>query len=159
MNPKNEIHQLAENKQKIILCGIGNDIKGDDAVGPYITNQVKETNRIKTIDCGKNPENHIKKIVTKKPDLLLLIDSTKFGGEPGDIVITKPSEIEKTTITSHRMPLPIFIEILNERIKNLETILIGIQPQQIVLGKKMSKPVKQTAENIIEIINTINTDR
>ncbi|OUJ18803.1 NiFe-hydrogenase maturation factor [Methanonatronarchaeum thermophilum] len=155
MNPKEKIMEIVEGRNCILVCGIGNDIKGDDAVGPYIISQVKETGWIKTLDCGKNPEAYIKNIVEINPDLLILIDSTKFNGKPGDLIITQASEIEKKTISSHRMPIPVFNEILHERINNLDIYLIGIQPKQIILGKEISKPVKTTAKTVIEIINNI----
>ncbi|RZN61092.1 hydrogenase 3 maturation endopeptidase HyCI [Methanonatronarchaeum sp. AMET6-2] len=154
MNLEDQIKSLLGKNNNILICGLGNEIKGDDAVGPYIARHIKDNRQIKTVDCGKNPEKHIKRIVEINPSLLVLVDSTRFGGEPGDLIITTTDEIERTTISSHRMPINIFIKILRERIQDLETILVGIQPKEIAIGMEMSSEVKKTAETLIELINS-----
>ena len=36
----NDIQLFLENSQSLLILGIGNDIRGDDGLGPYIINQL-----------------------------------------------------------------------------------------------------------------------
>jgi len=63
----------------IIVC-VGNILKGDDAVGPLVCEQL---HRLKIsahlIDAGTVPENYIQPIIKKAPQNLLLVDAIDFG--------------------------------------------------------------------------------
>jgi len=130
----------------LVIC-IGNRDGGDDAIGPYIADQLKDSD-IKVIDCETNPENYTSVIKKQNPKNLIIIDAVEMGFKPGLIRIVPKEKIGVMTISTHGMPLSIFIEYLEQYIEKI--ILIGIQPK--TMEGKMTEVVKKSAEELVEII-------
>ena len=69
----------------LIMC-IGNKSSGDDAIGPYIAESIKEIRKdITVIDCGMIPENYTSVVKKYKPENLVIIDAVDMGLKPGEI--------------------------------------------------------------------------
>ncbi len=163
MGINEELKSLLEGD--ILFLGLGNMNRGDDSIGislvEDLTDEIKnlKTNtQIKALTCGKNPEFYIKDIVEYDPDTIILIDSVNFGENPGKLIITDPDSIKSRSVSSHRMPIPIFIEIIKEKIDKLKVHLIGIQPSNIEIGSSISDEVytsgKRLKENILKVLKT-----
>ena len=130
----------------LVMC-IGNREGGDDAVGPYISDQLKETD-IDVIDCGTNPENYTSVVKRKNPEKLIMVDAADMGLEPGEIRRVQKEKIGVMTISTHGIPVSVLMNYLERSVK--EVILIGIQPK--TMSGEMSKVVREKANKLIEII-------
>lgn len=163
------------NAKKIVICGVGNDIRGDDAIGPYIVDNLakkleedgiteleiedrkllmssKNTGEQEfyLINCGERPENFISSIAKIEPDSLIIIDAANFSGDPGDLVIEDPKKIDDMALTTHRIPLPIMLKLVNEKCDvNISSVLIGVQPKSNVLGSNMTQKVKDVSDSLV----------
>jgi hydrogenase 3 maturation protease len=133
----------------LIVC-IGNREGGDDAVGPIIADKLKKKNTslFDVLDTGIIPENYTKQIKEKKPETLIIIDAVDMQLEPGEIRIIPPENIGVMHVSTHGIPLPVFIQYLEQYIKKI--ILIGIQPKNMY--GEMSKSVKNAAYQLIKLI-------
>ncbi|MFP4051305.1 MAG: hydrogenase maturation protease, partial [Thermoplasmata archaeon] len=69
-----------------LLMGVGNDIRGDDAVGEQIAREFYNDDW-ETVDCGSVPENHIIMVEEDEYDIVVLVDAANMGLEPGEIRI------------------------------------------------------------------------
>ena len=141
---------------KIVVMGIGNDLKADDGVGPYIIEQLQKTAppQIELIDASTVPENFISHLIDARPSLILLIDAALMGSEPGTIRLIEKSDIGGVAFSSHQLPLTFFIEYLENNITT--TILVlGIQPYTDEFTLPLSQPVQNAAQTIIEVLNRI----
>jgi hydrogenase 3 maturation protease len=131
-----------------IVC-IGNREGGDDAVGPIIADKLKKKSSLyDVLDTGITPENYTKQIKETKPETLVIIDAVDMQLEPGEIRIIPPENIGVMHVSTHGIPLPVFIQYLEQYIKKI--ILIGIQPKNMY--GEMSKTVKNAAYQLIELI-------
>jgi len=130
----------------IVMC-VGNPDGGDDAVGPYIADKLKETNLF-VINCETVPENYVGVVKKQKPETLLIIDAVEMGLSPGDIRIVPKEKIGVMTISTHGIPIPVLIEYLNQYVKKI--IFIGIQPK--TMSGEMNDIVKKSGNELIEII-------
>jgi len=132
---------------KLLLMCIGNPEGGDDAVGPYIADKLKDTD-IDVIDCKTTPENYTSVVKRKNPDKLIIIDASDMNLEPGEIRIVPKEKIGVMTISTHGIPLSVLMGYLEKSVK--EVILIGIQPKN--MSGEMTDIVKKSANELIDII-------
>lgn len=130
----------------VVMC-IGNREGGDDAVGPYIADQLKETD-IDVIDCGTTPENYTSVVKRKNPEKLIIVDAADMGLEPGEMRIVPKEKIGVMTISTHGIPVSVLMNYLEQSVK--EVILIGIQPE--TMSGKMTGKIKEKASVLVEMI-------
>lgn len=136
----------------VVMC-IGNPIGGDDAVGPFIADQLKQTD-IDFIDCGTTPENYTSVVKRKNPEKLVIVDAADMGLKPGEIRIVPKEKIGVMTISTHGIPLSVLMNYLEQSIN--EVILIGIQPK--TMSGDMTEVVKNSAQRLVEIIKNNEID-
>jgi len=137
-------------KGRVAIVGIGNTLRGDDGVGPYIANALKSTRiDVLILDAGSTPENYLGKIVKFKPDMVLLIDALELGGKAGEYRITGAAKLKDTTLSTHNFSSKLLIDYLKEE-ADADVFMLGIQPESIKLGEGLSDDVKKTADSVID---------
>jgi len=136
----------------LIMC-IGNREGGDDSVGPYIADKIKDCFTV--IDCGTTPENYTSVVKKQNPEKLIIIDAVEMNLEPGEIRIVPKEKIGVMTISTHGIPISVLIEYLEQHIKKI--IFIGIQPK--TMSGNITDPVKEGAEQLIQIIKNKKIDQ
>ena len=130
------------------MC-IGNRDGGDDGIGPYIADTLKfDSLDIKVLDCGTTPENYTAVVKRHKPKTLVFIDAADMGLAAGDIRIIPKEKLGRINISTHGIPLSVFIQYLEKEVEHV--ILIGIQPE--TMFGEISKPVKKSAEQLIDLL-------
>lgn len=135
--------------KKTVILGLGNSLKSDDGVGPFICDELsKAALTAEIINAGTVPENYIQRIIKKEPENLIVIDAIDFGGEAGQIRLLKPEQLNKSAFSTHTLSPHLFIEMIQQS-KKVDVYVIGIQPKQIKLGEDISEQVKQTAEQLV----------
>jgi hydrogenase 3 maturation protease len=135
-----------------LIITIGNDLRSDDGVGPYIAKKFKNPDgNVLLLDAGDKPENIIDKAVSLKPKKVIIVDAAKFGGKIGEAKVIDISCIPNTTLTTHTFPLPIIAKILAED-TGQDVYFIGIEPMSVEFGKGLSSAVKDTADAILKFI-------
>jgi hydrogenase 3 maturation protease len=133
------------------MC-IGNIKGGDDALGPYIANKLKED--FDVIDCGIVPENYTSVVKQKKPKKLIIIDAINMNLEPGEIRIVPKEKIGIFHISTHGIPISVLIKYLEQFVKNI--IFIGIQPKTMI--GKMTFDIKKSADKLVRILKNNKID-
>lgn len=135
--------------KKTVILGLGNSLKADDGVGPFVCDELsKAALTAEIINAGTVPENYIQRIIKKEPENLIVIDAIDFGGEAGQIRLLKPEQLNKSAFSTHTLSPHLFIEMIQQS-KKVDVYVIGIQPKQIKLGEDISEQVKQTAEQLV----------
>ncbi|MGZ7044598.1 MAG: hydrogenase maturation peptidase HycI [Methanobacterium sp.] len=144
-----------KNHDKIAILGIGNEIKGDDGLGPFIAKKLSiifhDNEDIAVFDGGTVPENYTGAIREINPTHIILVDAVEMGKEPGFIRVVCKEEIANYNISTHAMPISFLIKFMETTIGS-NIILIGIQPKSMELAGSISKDVKNSIE---EVINTL----
>ncbi len=133
----------------VILC-IGNKYGGDDGIGPYIANNLKNNinKNYNVIDCGISPENYTSVIKRLNPKNLILIDAVEMNLPPGEIRIIKKEKIGVMHISTHNIPISILIEYLEKYVKNI--YFIGVQSAK--MSGELSKEVKKSGDVLINYL-------
>jgi hydrogenase 3 maturation protease len=138
-----------------VICGIGNRMRGDDAVGPLVTDKLRGKTDALLLDCGEAPESFLGKIEKAKPDRVIIVDAVEMDKPPGNIEAIDIQKIRGVVMSSHNIPMTLFLEYLQERIK-CEIISLGIQPSSLGFNDKISdecgKAVDKAADEILKYL-------
>jgi hydrogenase 3 maturation protease len=132
----------------MVVLGVGNDLKGDDAVGVWIAEHIKGA--CNSINGATVPEAMMPEIVAHAPDTVLIVDAARMGRAPGSLGVFTGDEIEKIFFSTHSMPLSVLARILEERL-GCDVYIIGIEPYSFEFGAELSPSVRETAESFIEL--------
>lgn len=132
-----------------VLMGIGNELRGDDAIGIYVARNFRKVGW-KVIVAGQVPEDFTSEIKNLKPDILIMVDAALMNLPPGEIRIVPAEKIPKVAFSTHGMPLSFFMEYIKEYVKRC--LLIGIQPKSMEFGVGLSEEVKAAGDELIQIL-------
>ena len=112
--------------------GIGNELKYDDGVGPFIISKLNKLNlneNVLLINAQTVPENFTGKIRKENPSNIILIDACLMGLNPGDYKIVNNEDFSNIGISTHSMSLSYFVKFLN----NDNILFMGIEPRLLEL--------------------------
>ncbi|MFO7992186.1 MAG: hydrogenase maturation peptidase HycI [Thermoplasmata archaeon] len=135
--------------KRVLLLGVGNDIRGDDAIGELIAREF-EKEGWETIDCGTVPENVIPHVEEDTYDTVIIVDAAHLKLEPGEIRIVPRDRLGVFTMSTHAMPLSLVMEFLDRRVG--EVILIGIQPKDMSLKEGMTEELTDAKDRLMDIL-------
>lgn len=145
-----ELKLLLEGK-RILLLGVGNRLRGDDAVGPLLVERLQGKVDIPLIDVGDVPENYLGPIEAADVDVVLIVDATDMGANVGDVAVFDIEQVQGMSISTHTANLGLMFQVISPE-RRPQVILLGIQPGNMELGQGLSKPVQETFENLAEML-------
>jgi hydrogenase 3 maturation protease len=151
------IFEKIKKGEKGVVLGIGNRLKGDDAVGSVIVEKLKEkikNEKLLIIDAENKPENYIGIIEKFSPSFILIIDAIDFNSFVGDFKIFTVDQIKDTTISTHNFSLPFFKKLLG----NIDIYILGIQIEKIEIGEEISQSLSETIKKIVRIFTEFNSE-
>jgi len=149
------IDQLSKlHNPRTLILTIGNMLRGDDAIGPIIFEQLKGKLSSEIIDAGTVPENYIQTIIKKSPEVLLVIDAIDFAAPAGTIRMFKPSELSSLILSTHSLSPRVFVDMIADEI-DVEVHFIGIQPLQIQIGCSLSDAVDEAAKLLVSVMTRV----
>jgi hydrogenase 3 maturation protease len=130
---------------RTVILGIGNTLKGDDGVGPLVCARLAGQVSATVIDAGTVPENHLRPIISAKPENLLVIDAVDFAGHPGQVRVFPPDRMSDFAFSTHALSPHLFLDLLRQEI-DVDVTIIGIQPGHTHLGEPVSAGVREAME-------------
>jgi hydrogenase maturation protease len=131
-----------------IIVGIGNLLKGDDAVGPLVCRRLKRQGIDALLfDAGTVPENYIYKIIDKAPQNLIVIDAMDFCAPAGTIKVFRTEQLTADAISTHTLSPAIFVDMIRSCIQT-DVYFIGIQPLHLRLGEPVSKEIHRAIKQL-----------
>jgi len=144
-----------DRRLRIAVVGVGQELRGDDAVGVYIARALMpladvERNLI-VIDAGSTPENIAGLLKHFHPDIVLIFDAVQMNKNPGSVSWLSRDEITSASITTHTLPLSIFADFVRVEL-DCEVEIIGIQPLRTLLGSKMTEEMYRSIDSIIRVL-------
>lgn len=128
-----------------LIAGVGNELKEFDGVGVEIAREGKEIYPDKFIDCGVVPENYLHKIIDRKVEALIIVDTVYFE-DVDEVKIFLPEELAIQGISSHSLSLNFIAEYLANW--GIKTIIIGIKPA--LKNEKVKEKVLSDLFDLIE---------
>ncbi|MFQ6067325.1 MAG: hydrogenase 3 maturation endopeptidase HyCI [bacterium] len=143
-----------ELKGRIVLLGVGNRIRGDDAAGPELIKILKKrlSNKgggIFLFDGGEMPENYLLPVTDLKPNLVIVVDAVDSGSHPGTIRLFPIRQIPQGSFSTHRLSLR-FLGSYLEKETQARIFVLGIQPKSVKLEEKLSPEVKKALRDLAD---------
>ncbi|WP_405304820.1 hydrogenase maturation peptidase HycI [Methanobrevibacter sp.] len=159
MSFESQLEDFLADCSKLIVLGVGNELKCDDGVGPFIIKRLKEDGienkkSLLFINAETVPENFTGKIRKEKPTHLIIVDACLMGGKPGDIRIVDKHDFANIGISTHSMSLSFFVRYL-EKDTDFGIIFIGIEPESMDYSENLTENVEKTAYEFIDVLKGI----
>ncbi len=156
---ESQLSSFLEGFEKLIILGVGNELKCDDGVGPYIIKKLKDEDiedneRLLFIDAQTVPENFTGKIRKENPSHVIIVDACLMDGKPGDIKIVDKEDFVNIGISTHSMSLSFFVRYL-EQGTDFKIIFVGIEPESMDYDDKPTVNVENAANDFIKIVKGI----
>ncbi len=151
-----EISAALAPRGRTLLITIGNPLRADDGVGPYVGERVRFRDPEHTvINAGTTPENVAQRAIDLRPDKIILLDAARFGGAPGECRVIPLEDISRQTVLStHSFPLGVTFSIVRED-TGAELTALGIEPGSMEFGEGLSPEVERTAAELISYFNSL----
>lgn len=142
---------LAGKDKTILFAGVGNVLKKDDGAGVYIATGIRDNGRISGLPVEMGIENHIGKINSLAPGILVIADAAYFGRQPGFWRLAGVGEMTDLTTGTHNISFAKLAELFH-----MPVYILGVQPFDVSFGEEMSLPVRKAVTNITELINSVS---
>ena len=158
MSFESQLSNFLSDCEKLIVLGVGNELKCDDGVGPFIIKRLKEENieneNLIFIDSQTVPENFTGKIRKENPTHLIIVDACLMDLQPGDMRIVDKYDFANIGISTHSMSLSYFVRYL-EKDSNFNIIFVGIEPETMEWADRPTPKVEKAADDFINILKGI----
>ena len=159
MSFKSQLSNFLDDFEKLIVLGVGNELKCDDGVGPYIIKKLKAENienkkKLLFIDAKTVPENFTGKIRKENPTHLIIVDACLMDEEPGAMKIVNKYDFASIGISTHSMSLSFFVRYL-EKDTEFRIIFVGIEPESMDYADKPTPKVEEAADEFVTILKEI----
>lgn len=159
---KQKIKSVLKGFRRLVIMCIGNSMASDDGAGLEIGNKLLKTldgcKNILVINCYGSPENFTSVVKKAMPTHILIVDSCISGKKPGTISVFSADELKESDVSSHRIPINLLSRYL-ENETGASIIIVGIEPESINQGNKLSASVKKSVDEIVEFFRGLKNFR
>ena len=156
MNLKEQL--AAAVKGTVVVMGIGNPCRGDDAAGSRVAGRLGCVDGVHVIDAQEVPENYLCPVVELQPDTIVLIDSVDLKAAPGSVALLNKDETAPYWPSTHRVPVSLLMNYLESETR-ARVLLVAIQPQQTSFSQPMSAEVSSSVEAIANALSEALPER
>jgi hydrogenase 3 maturation protease len=137
----------------VVVIGMGNELRADDAVGLHVVRLLKPFTheKLKVFEGHMTPEAYIGPACASHPTHVLIVDAAELGQKPGAWQVLSKNNVEQGLFTTHTIPA---VEIAAEiqRKCSAAVVFVGIQPKSRDISLGLSRECQKAAEEISEII-------
>jgi hydrogenase 3 maturation protease len=152
-----KLTEFLSDARRIAILGIGNDLRTDDGLGPFIINNLETDHPDVLIEnVGSVPEAFARPLAEFGAERVIMIDAADMRKPVGHIELVTKDRIGGIAISTHSMPLSFLMQYLEDSTGGL-TILLGVQPQSIVFGEGLTPKIDEAARKLISTIDSILT--
>lgn len=150
--------QRHDGSLRIAIVGIGNEFCGDDVAGLAVARTLQplaaEADQVLVIDAGPAPENFTGLLRRFGPDLVLLVDAAQMDESPGVVRWLKWQDTRGLSASTHTLPSYVLARYLSAEL-GCQVALIGIQPSDVTVDRRLSPKVKKGVEAIVNKLQAI----
>ena len=159
MSFESELKDFLMDCEKLIVLGVGNELKCDDGVGPFIIKKlqaenIEDNDKLLFINAETVPENFTGKLRKENPTHIIIVDACLMGGKPGDMKIVDKDDFADIGISTHSMSLSYFVRYL-EKDNDFKIVFIGIEPESMDYSEELTENVEKSAYEFIDIVKGI----
>ena len=141
---------------KTLIVGMGNLIYRDEGIGVHVVQKMRKMElpgHIELLDIGTSTMDLISHLEGVKK--LIVIDAMKAGGTPGVIYRCKPEDLMpkgEEPISLHEIGLLETLTMAKKMGKEIDTVIIGVEPKVLDWGMELSEEIKNKIPTIVEAV-------
>lgn len=135
----------------VVVVGIGNRLRGDDAAGCLVAGRLQETPLATVLMGEEAPERLAGQIAEARPDVIVLVDAVDLGARPGSCALLEEDQLLAYMPSTHRLPLGILMRLLQWETA-ADVLLLAIQPGELALGAPVSPQVQAAVTALAAIV-------
>ncbi len=148
---------------RTLICGVGNKLKRDDGLGPFVIEQLEDTPMPEGVDVADYGISGFKcALKLEGYNKVIFVDAISLPGfEPGRLhrlkinkdKLMKSPRLSDFSLSMHETDLERIMAtaaVLN--IYPDEVVIIGCEPSDTAVGLGLTKPVEAAVPKIIELI-------
>jgi hydrogenase 3 maturation protease len=136
------------------LVGVGNPLRRDDGVGPWIVAALREAaagTGLALVDAQDVPENFVPAIARGEARNVVFVDAVAAEGEPGTVVFGPLADLgEAESFSTHKLALSLSGKFLEAAGK--KAFLLGIVPADLEFGEGLTPAVERAAAAVRDAI-------
>jgi hydrogenase 3 maturation protease len=156
-NIERELKSFISGAKKLAILGIGNELRTDDGLGPFIVENLNfEDSSVLIENVGSVPEAFTRPLAEFGAERIIMVDAADMQKQPGHVELVTKERIGGIALSTHSMPLS-FLMIYLEQETCGRTILLGVQPQNVQFGERMTPEIQDIAERIIQLLQHLLT--
>jgi hydrogenase 3 maturation protease len=141
-------------REPTCLVGVGNPLRRDDGVGPWIVGAVREAvagTRLSVVDAQSVPENFVHVVARADCRNVIFVDAVAVEGESGTVVFGPLAEFpEAESFSTHKLALSFSGKFLEAAGK--KAYLLGIVPADLEFGEGLTAEVGRAAASVRDLI-------
>lgn len=141
-------------KGRTLIIGVGNTLRGDDALGPILIQQLTGKVEADLLDTGEVPESYLGRIIDSYPDTIVMVDAVQLQEDPGTMAVIEIDELAGISNSTHRLSLALFMKYVREETK-ADVFLVGVQPRTLELGQGITPHVQESLEDLVRVFTAI----
>lgn len=159
-NLRERLQKRLDKAGRILLLGVGSELRGDDAAGMILAQNLKtrlrgrKDRRIRILLGGTAPENLTGQIKRFKPSHLVILDAADMGKSPGETAIIEKEDLDGLSFGTHVLSLGILVNYLLETLK-MDVFLLGIQPESLEINHPLSPEVAASVNKLSALLAEI----
>ena len=146
------------NRASVAVVGVGNILLKDEGIGVHIVRALRQAigpdrPDVNIIDGGTSPDTFL---LLKGVQKLIVVDAVNGGNPPGSVYRFHPTDIlspGKCITSLHQIDVLDGLKMMElSGIKPDETIIIGIEPEEIDWGLELSAELNEKLPQIIKVV-------
>lgn len=143
--------------KRLLVVGIGNELCGDDGLGPRLIAALQGKVGAQLLDAGDVPENFLGKICSLRPEVIFIVDAADIGGDPGDIAVLETDELRGLLALTHNPGLRLFTYFLQQE-TSAQILVMAVQPEGTSPGAAISPAVQRTLNSLVGLFQYLDGD-
>ena len=146
-------------KGKTLIVGMGNLLCRDEGIGVHVIQEMEKrelSGSIELLDIGTSTMDLISHL--EGVGKLIVIDAMEAGGIPGTIYQCSPDGLlpkGEGPISLHEIGLLESLSMAKKMGREIKTVVVGVEPQEIDWGMELSEVVKDKIPKIIDIVEGV----
>ncbi|MEM2142273.1 MAG: hydrogenase maturation protease [Candidatus Thorarchaeota archaeon] len=155
MRLRRDLTEFLAGGRRIVVVGIGNDLRCDDGLGPFIVSGLTTRDpRLMMWSAGSVFEALADPLLEFEADRVIIIDAADLHRPVGYAELIGSDKIGTVTTTSHGMPLSLLMMYLEQRTA-AKVVLLGVQPACVDFAEGLTEPIRQAAGRLICMIDDV----
>jgi len=138
-------------ERPIVLLGIGNELRGDDAVGHLLARKLADQGLpgLNAIPVGVSLENATHLVARHHAQVLILVDAVSDPARPlGEWGFFEPEALDCFIHSTHSVPLSLFVSYWRRETPGLDVHFIGVNIHGTAIFKALSPGIESAVETL-----------